>query len=87
MTLILNEETAARLQVAARERGTDPDRLLDQIVRDALERLPVTNAPNDTPEAAQPFKRIAGLTPGAFVNISDDFDAELPDSFWLGEEE
>ncbi|MDJ0707407.1 MAG: DUF2281 domain-containing protein [Leptolyngbyaceae cyanobacterium MO_188.B28] len=34
---------------------------------------------------AEPAKRKSGLYPGAFV-ISDDFDAPLPDSFWLGEE-
>lgn len=31
-------------------------------------------------------ERQAGLHPGAFI-ISDDFDAPLPDSFWLGEDE
>lgn len=35
---------------------------------------------------AKPGKRIFDLHPGAIV-MSDDFDAELPDSFWLGEEE
>jgi hypothetical protein len=30
-------------------------------------------------------ERQPGLHPGAFV-ISEDFDAPLPDSFWLGEE-
>jgi hypothetical protein len=34
---------------------------------------------------APPTDRQPGLHPGAFV-ISDDFDAPLPDSFWLGEE-
>jgi hypothetical protein len=32
----------------------------------------------------QPSKRTPGLTPGIWM--SDDFDEELPDSFWLGEE-
>lgn len=27
-----------------------------------------------------------GLSAGAVTYIADDFDAELPDSFWLGEE-
>jgi hypothetical protein len=35
--------------------------------------------------AVKPSERKPGLHPGAFV-ISDDFDAPLPDSFWLGEE-
>ena len=30
-------------------------------------------------------RRTAGLHEGA-IQISDDFDAPLPDSFWLGEE-
>ncbi len=34
---------------------------------------------------AQPCKRMAGLGKGTIV-IADDFDAPLPDSFWLGEE-
>jgi hypothetical protein len=34
---------------------------------------------------AEKGERQAGLHPDAFV-ISDDFDAPLPDSFWLGEE-
>ena len=30
--------------------------------------------------------RILGLHAGSTVFVADDFDAELPDSFWLGEE-
>ena len=37
-------------------------------------------------ESSKPTKRIAGLGKGNIAFISDDFDAELPDSFWLGEE-
>jgi hypothetical protein len=29
--------------------------------------------------------RILGLHAGSTVYVADDFDAELPDSFWLGE--
>ena len=36
-------------------------------------------------EASAPKKRIAGLGRGT-MQMSDDFDAPLPDSFWLGEE-
>lgn len=32
-------------------------------------------------------KRIPGLNAGSTVFISDDFDAELPGSFWLGYDE
>jgi predicted DNA-binding antitoxin AbrB/MazE fold protein len=38
----------------------------------------------ETPKIAG--KRIPNLHPDAF-EISDDFDAPLPDSFWLGEDE
>ena len=31
-------------------------------------------------------KRIAGLNRGQVLWISDDFDAPLPDEFWLGSE-
>jgi antitoxin (DNA-binding transcriptional repressor) of toxin-antitoxin stability system len=31
-------------------------------------------------------KRIAGKGAGTLIYMSDDFDAPLPDSFWLGEE-
>ncbi len=33
----------------------------------------------------QPPKRVAGLGKGS-IEIADDFDEPLPDSFWLGEE-
>jgi hypothetical protein len=31
-------------------------------------------------------KRTPGLHEGAFYQMSDDFDAPLPDAFWLGED-
>ena len=31
-------------------------------------------------------KRVLGLSRGAVTYIADDFDAELPESFWMGEE-
>ncbi len=37
-------------------------------------------------EAPKHTKRIAGLGKGSIAFMSDDFDAALPDSFWLGEE-
>jgi antitoxin (DNA-binding transcriptional repressor) of toxin-antitoxin stability system len=36
------------------------------------------------PKAAR--ESLLGTHPGWVSDISDDFDAELPDSFWLGEE-
>jgi hypothetical protein len=37
------------------------------------------------PEQSEKPKRILGLNRGEYF-MSDDFDAPLPDSFWLGEE-
>jgi prevent-host-death family protein len=33
---------------------------------------------------SKPAKRIPGLHKGAVLYISEDFDAPLPDEFWLG---
>ena len=48
----------------------------------AIEAPPQTTA---EPEAPAPKKRVAGLGSGT-TWVSEDFDAPLPDSFWLGEE-
>ena len=38
-------------------------------------------------EVEQPRReRVFGLNRGAISYITDDFDAELPESFWMGEE-
>ena len=37
------------------------------------------------PAQRQPQRRRAGLSEGTAI-IADDFDAPLPDGFWLGEE-
>ncbi len=37
-------------------------------------------------DSPKPKERIMGLNRGAVTYIAADFDAELPDSFWLGEE-
>lgn len=37
------------------------------------------------PLPQKPKQRIAPLHPGA-IEMSDDFDAPLPDEFWLGKE-
>jgi prevent-host-death family protein len=39
-----------------------------------------------TPAPSSGRKRIAGLNRGSVIWISDDFDAPLPDEFWLGDE-
>lgn len=44
-----------------------------------------TLPPHEPPtESAVPQKRIAGLNAGE-VWMSEDFNAEMPDEFWLGE--
>lgn len=61
------------------------DRLLPEqlnLLADFLAFLEFKGAKSATPEA--PTERQPSLNPGSFV-ISDDFDAPLPDSFWLGE--
>ncbi len=35
--------------------------------------------------SSSPLQRIPGLNKGAF-SMTEDFDAPLPDQFWLGEE-
>ena len=37
-------------------------------------------------ETVKPTKRVWGTHPNAISYIADDFDAELPESFWMGEE-
>lgn len=34
----------------------------------------------------KPAKRQAGLGHGSVISMSDDFDAPLPDNFWLGDD-
>ena len=40
--------------------------------------------PMETPVTARGDKRVFGQFRGK-VHLADDFDAELPDAFWLGE--
>lgn len=40
--------------------------------------------PIEAPESER--ESLLGTHPGCISYIADDFDAELPDSFWLGEE-
>lgn len=48
--------------------------LISEIIETLTETLPIQ-------------KRIPGLHAGSTIYISDNFDDELPDSFWLGEDE
>lgn len=36
------------------------------------------------PVQAKPARRVSGLHKGNVLHISEDFDAPLPDEFWLG---
>ncbi len=80
MTVLLDLTTdqEEKLRQAALRRGLDTERLLREVMETALEQL-------EPPAWAQPPRRVAGLHAGQ-TWISDDFDAPLPDSFWLGEE-
>jgi len=60
-------------------------RLLDPVEPEVGQTITVQIVENDTPPA-QKKPRVAGLHEGMWW-VSDDFDDELPDSFWLGEEE
>jgi predicted DNA-binding antitoxin AbrB/MazE fold protein len=48
------------------------------------QEVEITIVPKDT--QSKRGERILGLHPGA-MQMSDDFDEPLPDSFWLGEDE
>jgi len=36
------------------------------------------------PVQAKPARRVSGLHKGNVLHLSEDFDAPLPDEFWLG---
>ena len=75
--LSLDSEQEERLRKAAQARGLDADALASEIFRDALDQFETSSRRSD--------KLILGLHEGQGW-ISDDFDAPLPDSFWLGEQ-
>lgn len=77
VTLALDPEQEHRLRQEAQARGLDTDSLVYELVDGALERLgPVREA---IPA------RVLGLHAG-HTWVSDDFDAPLPDGFWIGAE-
>jgi hypothetical protein len=75
--LDLTAKQEERLRQAARLRGLYPDRLLQDVVDTALAQLEFG--------PVMPTTRIPDLHAG-LTWVSEDFDAPLPDSFWLGEE-
>jgi hypothetical protein len=50
------------------------------------QRVRIQVEPIDQPPPQSGFKRRLGLQRGAVVYIAADFDAELGDDFWLGDE-
>jgi len=76
VTFDVNCELEQLLLRLAAERGIEAGELLQQILRDAVDKL--------LPAESVDSPRIAGLNAGQGW-ISADFDAPLPDSFWTGE--
>jgi antitoxin (DNA-binding transcriptional repressor) of toxin-antitoxin stability system len=61
----------------------------EELVKLAASGHEIVVTDHDVPRAKliilqQPKRRIAGLHPGS-IQMSDDFDAPLPESFWTGE--
>jgi plasmid stability protein len=78
MTVMLElpPDLEERLRAEAAQTGQEAEALLQQKVRQMLSTTPAT------PTAAP---RVAGLNRGQ-IWVSEDFDAPLPDEFWLGQE-
>jgi hypothetical protein len=75
LTIHLTVDQDERLRREAVNRGVNPDMLAQQLLVQALNDIGGEIAP-------LPRKRVLGLHAGQ-VGIADDFDAPLPDSFWL----
>jgi hypothetical protein len=76
--LALTEEQENRLTQAAKVEGVDTDRLLRRLVDGVLDQI----AP---PIPAEIAPRTPGLHTGRY-RVAEDFEAPLPDAFWLGGE-
>ena len=76
LTVNLTPDQEERLRREAAGRGLAADDLFQQILDQTLAQF--------SPPAPQK-PRVVGLHAGQW-RIADDFDAPLPDSFWLGEE-
>jgi hypothetical protein len=46
----------------------------------------ILNTLNESKSTDTSKPRILGMHAGSTVFVADDFDAELPDSFWLGQD-
>ena len=78
LTINLTQDQEDRLRREALNRGIDTDMLALQLLGRALSEI-------ELKPTSRPQKRVLGLHAGQ-TWIADDFDAPLPDSFWLGEE-
>lgn len=78
LTIHLTADQEERLRREALSRGIDKDVLAQQLMGRALNDIGEKTVPRLRP-------RVLGLHAGQ-VSIADDFDAPLPDSFWLGTE-
>ena len=74
--LELPPDQEERLRLKASETGQDAQTLLQDMVRQMLSA--------SSSEPSPPSPRVAGLNRGQ-TWVSDDFDAPLPDRFWLGQ--
>ena len=75
ITLDIPLELEQRVREEAAGRGQDAEAFLKGLLQAALDK--------ELPSGYSTRPRIPGLNAGQ-VRISDDFDAALPDSFWLG---
>lgn len=75
MTLTLPDDLAAKLEALARHQNRSPE---DEL-RDLLATAP-------TPPPKTKKRRTPGLGRGT-IWVSDDFDDELGDDFWLGKDD
>lgn len=80
------------LDVAAQPQLSEILGLIDEgnaviLTRDGREIAEVKPLDEAAAKAAEPRKgRTLGLGAGREFYMADDFDAELPESFWMGEE-
>lgn len=81
--LTQDEETLVR--TIAGQEGLDPTTYLANLIHHHLwsQKVPISEG-LPTNGHAKAVQRIGNLHPGNF-RPSDDFDAPLPDEFWLGE--
>lgn len=78
VTLELTPEMEQRLRDAAAERGQGAAELLMEMLNAVIEQASLLPNPRQ-----KSLTRIAGLNKGE-IQMSEDFDAPLPDSFWAG---